>query len=206
MATRIQRVQDASIPAQTPEVRVKNYLEVFQKAIQSQIRPEYNPSDLQDLQSKVAKDNKTSYETREDLELVLWMEHSLKNSDYVKASFINGRPNLEILPEALELDFSEFVKMIEPLTSKFKCSVVVEGKNYTSSAISMFLAFIKSTKGAYKPELLSPGTTYTLKLKDGRSRECTRAEMFFFRTRQISKPESPSTLASQRIHSRRKML
>ena len=117
MAIRIQRLQDASRPAQAPEVRVKNYLEFFQSAIQNQTRPEYRFSDLKDLESKIADDNKTSYETRRDLELVLWMAHISEHPDYVKASFVDGHPHLEILPKALELSGSEFVKIVEPLTA-----------------------------------------------------------------------------------------
>ncbi len=168
-----------STPTQTPkmtrEEKVNNYLTIFQEAIQNQRLPQYDPHNLAKLKSKVDNDNKTSYETREDLELVLWMEHSLKNSEYIKASFIDGRPNLEILPKALEMRADEINTIIKHLLtfSKVNCSVVVKGKTYTREAIVMFLALGTS------PNSLSPETTYTLKFKDGKSRECTLAELYF---------------------------
>jgi hypothetical protein len=177
MAARILGLFQGTPTPATPEARVKNYLEIFRKAIQTQTSAEYDPQDLQDVQSKVSKFGSI----QPDLDLVLWMVHILKYPDCFKASFPDGRPTVELLPNALEMSGEDFVTIMTPLISirtHMSCSVMVEGREYTDSAINAFLLLLRSN-GSLQPRLLSPETTYTLQLKEGKSRTFTKAEMIF---------------------------
>jgi hypothetical protein len=164
---------------QSTELKVKKYSNLFQQAIESQELPQdYNSQELHQLEKEVDELSRTIISNtwcklRSDLDSVFWLEYALKYPSFVKATIriTNKGPEriVVILRHALTLSHNDFCALMEPLLS-IDCRFIFEdtAPTYTRAAFRWLDSI---------PLSLSPENSITIKLRDGKSVQFTRAEL-----------------------------